>query len=200
MTHVADVSQGTSFPRWKRAMDIVGGVILLAIAALPMILVAATILLESGRPVLIRQRRIGANEIEYLMWKFRSLPVDTPQMSKADLRQRGITPTRFGRLVRRYSIDELPQLLNVVVGEMTLVGPRPALFTQDDLIALRRQAGILHLRPGLTGLAQVSGREDLTLEQKVALDAEYNRRMSPYSDLVIGLRTASAVLRGRGSF
>src|SRR6185503_12877812 len=98
------------------------------------------------------------------------------------------------------SLDELPQLLNVLAGDMSLIGPRPALFTQDDLVSLRRAAGVLRIRPGLTGLAQIHGRENLTLEQKVALDAEYVRRLSPLLDLAIALQTASAVLGARGSY
>jgi O-antigen biosynthesis protein WbqP len=121
-------------------------------------------------------------------------------MSKGELQRTGVETTRLGRTLRRYSLDELPQLLNVVVGDMTLVGPRPALYTQEDLIAMRAAVGILHARPGMTGLAQISGREELTLDEKVALDAEYVRRMSPTLDVSIAVRTARAVFQARGSF
>lgn len=178
----------------------VGGLVALAIAAIPMLAIAAAIVLESGRPILLRQRRIGVNGDEFLMWKFRTLPRDTPQMAKSDLRTTGVNATRLGLLLRRYSLDELPQLLNVIGGDMSLVGPRPALYTQDDLTAMRRAAGALRVRPGLTGLAQIHGRENLTLEQKVALDADYVRRLSPALDLMIVARTASAVLGARGSY
>jgi len=166
-----------------------------------MLLVAGAILLDSGRPILIKQRRIGIGGSEFGMWKFRTLPVGTPQMAKADL-LRGPVPnmTPLGRVLRRYSLDELPQLFNVLAGTMSLIGPRPALFTQDDLVALRLAAGALRVRPGLTGLAQVSGRENLTLEEKTALDADYVRRLSPGLDLEIALRTGGAVLRARGSY
>ena len=190
----------TPFPRWKRSCDLLLGGAGLALAAIPIALISAAILLDSGRPVFLQQSRIGANGRGYLMWKFRTLPQDTPQMSKTELQGIGVRTTRLGRVLRRYSLDELPQLLNVVAGDMTLVGPRPALYTQQDLMAMREAAGILYARPGMTGLAQISGREELTLEEKVALDVEYVRRMSLAFDASIVLRTARAVLQARGSF
>jgi O-antigen biosynthesis protein WbqP len=162
--------------------------------------IGLAILAEDGRPVLIRQRRIGQGGREYRMWKFRTLPRDTPQMAKSALGPEGMQVTPLGRFLRRHSLDELPQLLNVLTGEMSLVGPRPALYTQDDLTSMRAAAGVLAAKPGLTGLAQVSGREDLSLPEKVALDAEYVRGMSLGLDLRIALRTVRAVLRPRGSF
>ena len=170
------------------------------LSAIPMAVISAAILLDSGRPIFLRQSRIGANGRGYLMWKFRTLPQNTPQMSKTELQSIGVKTTRLGRTLRRYSLDELPQLLNVVASDMTLVGPRPALYTQQDLIAMRAAVGILYARPGMTGLAQISGREELTLDQKVALDVEYVGRMSLGLDASIALRTARAVLQARGSF
>lgn len=162
--------------------------------------IAIAIVAESGRPALIRQRRIGRGGHEYLMWKFRTLPRDTPQVAKSDLGAQGLRVTPLGRFLRRHSLDELPQLVNVLTGEMSLVGPRPALYNQDDLTAMRAAAGVLAAKPGLTGLAQVSGREDLPLPEKVALDADYVRTMSLGLDISIALRTVLAVLRPRGSF
>jgi len=170
------------------------------LSAIPIAVISAAILVDSGRPIFLRQRRIGANGRGYLMWKFRTLPRGTPQMSKTELQDKGVKTTRLGRVLRRYSLDELPQLLNVVAGDMTLVGPRPALYTQQDLIAMRTAVGILHARPGMTGLAQISGREQLSLDEKVALDLEYVRRMSFAFDASIALRTARAVLQAKGSF
>ena len=188
-------------PAWKRVADVAGGLVALALAAIPMATIAAATLMDSGRPVLIRQRRVGLGGAEFEMWKFRSLPVGTPQMAKADLLRGSRPPTTpLGRILRRYSLDELPQLFNVLDGTMSLIGPRPALYTQDDLTTLRLAAGVLRVRPGLTGLAQVSGRENLPLEEKVALDAEYVQRLGPRLDLSIALRTAAAVLRARGSY
>jgi O-antigen biosynthesis protein WbqP len=187
-------------PVWKRATDLIAGTIALLIAVFLMLAIAVAILLESGRPILLRQRRIGVHGGEFQMWKFRTLPTNTPQLAKSELIARGVQPSRLGHVLRRYSLDELPQLFNVLGGDMSLIGPRPALFTQDDLVALRKGAGVLRVRPGLTGMAQIHGRENLTLEQKVALDAEYVRRLSPLLDLSIALRTASAVLGARGSY
>ena len=189
-----------SFPGWKRAMDVVGSVVGLILLAIPMAIIGIAIWFESGGPILIAQRRIGSRGCEYKMWKFRTLPPKTPQLSKADLIAAGIRARPLGKFLRRYSLDELPQVLNVLMGDMSLVGPRPALFTQDDLVRLRRDAGIGDVRPGLTGLAQISGREDLTLEQKVALDVDYVKQLSPLSDLAILARTTVAILRARGSY
>lgn len=187
-------------PIWKTATDLLGGVVLAVVLAIPMLVVGLSILFDSGWPVLIRQRRIGRGGHEYLMWKFRTLPRDTPQMAKAELDPGVLRASTLGRFLRRYSIDELPQLLNVLTGDMSLVGPRPALYTQQDLVALRLPAGALAVKPGLTGLAQVSGRENLTIEQKVAFDSEYVRKMSAGQDIRILLRTISAILHARGSF
>jgi O-antigen biosynthesis protein WbqP len=181
-------------------MDMVVGGVLIVMLAIPMLIVGFAILAQSGRPVLIRQRRIGQGGSEYLMWKFRTLPADTPQMAKAELDPTVFRASALGRFLRRYSVDELPQLLNVLGGEMSLVGPRPALFTQTDLVSMRRPLGALAVKPGVTGLAQVGGRENLTLEQKVALDAHYVRTLSLGHDVSILFRTIAAILRARGSF
>ena len=188
-------------PAWKRAFDLVLAGLALVVAAVPMLAIALAIAIESGRPVILRQRRIGLHGEEFLMWKFRTMPKDTPQMAKTALFEEGAPKiTALGRSLRRYSLDELPQLFSVLGGTMSVVGPRPALYTQDDLVALRRDAGVFRVRPGLTGLAQISGREDLTLAEKVALDAEYVEKLSPWLDLSIVLRTGSAVLRSRGTY
>jgi O-antigen biosynthesis protein WbqP len=187
-------------PTLKALFDVIAGALLFAAALLPMLAIGIAILIVDGWPVLIRQRRIGQRGREYRMWKFRTLPRDTPQLAKSRLGVHGVRPSSLGRLLRRYSLDELPQLVNVLTRQMSLVGPRPALFNQDDLTTMRAAAGVLIARPGLTGLAQISGREDLTLEQKVALDAEYVRRMSIGLDIVICFRTLEALLHPRGNF
>jgi O-antigen biosynthesis protein WbqP len=184
---------------WKRAEDLIVGVILLVAFLIPSILVAGAIILESGWPPLLRQRRIGVCGREFLMWKFRTLPANTPQVAKGELEQIAARATPLGRFLRRTSVDELPQLLNVIDGAMSLVGPRPALFTQKDLTAMRMSRGVLRARPGLTGLAQVSGRENLTLEQKVELDERYVTTMSPLVDLSIAFQTIGAIVSGRGN-
>jgi O-antigen biosynthesis protein WbqP len=193
----ADCSE--QFPQWKRTEDLVVALLFAALLLIPALVIAVAIVINSGWPPLIRQRRVGTCGGEFLMWKFRSLPVNTPQVAKGDLQRTGVKATSLGRLLRRTSIDELPQLVNVLLGEMSLVGPRPALFNQQELTDMRLKRGVLRVRPGLTGLAQVSGREDLSLERKVDLDATYVRTMSPTVDLTIALRTVEAVLSGRGN-
>jgi O-antigen biosynthesis protein WbqP len=188
-----------SIPSWKRAEDLIVGAALLAALLIPGVLVAGAIVLESGWPPVLRQRRIGVCGAEFLMWKFRTLPPNTPQVAKGELDQLALRATPLGRFLRRTSVDELPQLLNVIAGTMSLVGPRPALFTQKDLTAMRMSRGVLQARPGLTGLAQVSGRENLTLEQKVELDERYVRTMSPAIDLAIAFQTIGAIVSGRGN-
>ena len=186
-------------PRWKRFEDVFGAIVLTPLAIIPALVVAMAILVESGGPVLIQQRRIGREGREFRMWKFRTLPIDTPQVAKSDLDTFASRVRPLGRLLRRTSLDELPQLLNVIAGEMSLIGPRPALFNQYELTTLRAERGVLCVAPGMTGLAQVSGREDLSVPDKVELDAEYVRRMSPWLDLRLAYRTFGAVLGARGS-
>jgi O-antigen biosynthesis protein WbqP len=165
-----------------------------------MVVVGVAILVDSGWPVLLHQRRIGRYGHEYRMWKFRTLPKGTPEVAKSQLALAAMRLTTLGRFLRRHSLDELPQLLNVLAGDMSLVGPRPALYTQHDLTAMRLAQGVLTAKPGLTGLAQVSGREDLSLAEKVSLDASYVRSMSLLNDARILLRTISLLMRPRGSY
>ncbi|WP_333586786.1 sugar transferase, partial [Phenylobacterium sp.] len=140
----------------------------------------------------------GGHNRLFPMPKFRTMRTDTPDVATHLLEEpeRWITP--LGRFLRRSSLDELPQLWSVLVGQMSLVGPRPALFNQDDLIALRTQAGVHRLRPGVTGWAQINGRDDLPIPEKVRLDADYMARASFALDLKIILITLRAALSARG--
>lgn len=182
----------------KRCIDLV---IVLA-AALPILLIcggiAVFIALTSGRPILYWARRMGANEREFWMPKFRTMRRDTPEVATHLLQdpERWIAPG--GKFLRKSSLDELPQLWSVLRGQMSIVGPRPALHNQVDLIAARRQAGINALRPGVTGWAQVNGRDELPIPEKVAYDRQYLLRQSFAFDLSIILRTVTHVLQGRG--
>ncbi len=173
----------------KRAFDIVVASAGLLALALPMALIALWVRLDSPGPALHWSQRFGANGVLFAMPKFRSMPIDTPQVATHLLADGASRVTRAGRILRRTSLDELPQLLSVLRGEMSLVGPRPALFNQHDLMDLRRAAGVDGLRPGITGWAQVNGRDDLALEEKVAFEAEYLARQSFVFDLLIVLRT-----------
>jgi O-antigen biosynthesis protein WbqP len=182
----------------KRAFDIVvalGGLVVLS----PLLAgLALAVRLDSPGPALHWSRRVGRKNRIFAMPKFRSMRIDTPDVAThlLDEPDRWITP--LGRFLRRSSLDELPQLWSVLTGEMSLVGPRPALFNQDDLVALRTEAGVDALRPGLTGWAQINGRDELPIPEKARLDREYLERMSLAFDLKIIAETARAALSGRG--
>lgn len=171
----------------KRAMDIV--VAALAILALTPLFaaVAFAIKLTDPGPVIFRQRRTARYGGTFLFYKFRSMPVDTGHLPSDKIGEVRLSPV--GRFIRRTSLDELPQLFNILRGDMSLVGPRPSLGTQDELIASRRANGALRLRPGLTGWAQVNSFDFMTIEQKAALDGEYAANLSLPLDMKIILRT-----------
>lgn len=182
----------------KRAFDIAVAFAGL-IALLPVLLaLALAVRLDSPGPALHWSRRVGRHNRIFRMPKFRTMRTDTPDVATHLLAEpdRWITP--LGRFLRRTSLDELPQLWSVLVGDMSLVGPRPALFNQDDLVALRTQAGVAALRPGVTGWAQINGRDELPIPEKVRLDREYMERMSLAFDLRILAGTAFAAFSGRG--
>ncbi|MBL0394411.1 sugar transferase [Ramlibacter monticola] len=182
----------------KRGLDIL--VVLLAGLGLlvPIVLVALAVKLTSPGPVLYWSDRIGRHNRIFRMPKFRSMRTDTPVVATHLLEspERWLTP--IGSFLRRTSLDELPQLWSILVGHMSIVGPRPALHNQHDLIALRTEAGVHTLRPGLTGWAQINGRDELPIPQKVALDTWYLQHRSLALDLRIILRTALKVVRSEG--
>ena len=182
----------------KRVVDIAGalaGLILLS----PLLLgLAVAVRLESPGPALHWSRRIGRHNRVFRMPKFRTMRVGTPDVATHLLADPDTWVTPLGRLLRRTSLDELPQLWSVLIGHMSLVGPRPALFNQDDLVALRTAHGVEILRPGLTGWAQINGRDELPIPQKVQLDREYLERRSLAFDLRIIAGTLLAAVTGRG--
>ena len=182
----------------KRVVDLAIGLPTTLVAAPVVVACALWVLLSSGWPPLIRQERVGAGESRIHIYKIRTMRVGVPVLAKA-LVASGDVYARGGRFLRRWSLDELPQLLSVLSGDMSLVGPRPALPSQHDLLALRRRHGVTRLKPGLTGLAQITGRESLTLATKVRLETVYLRRQTVRFDLLILLRTAEALLSGRGA-
>jgi len=182
----------------KRGFDIAAALAGLLVLWPLLAAIALAVRLESPGPALHWSRRVGRGNRIFRMPKFRTMRTDTPDVATHLLTEpeRWVTP--LGRTLRRTSLDELPQLWSVLVGDMSLVGPRPALFNQDDLVALRTKAGIERLRPGVTGWAQVNGRDELPIPEKVRLDREYMERMSIGFDLAIILATARAALTGRG--
>ncbi len=182
----------------KRSFDILFALAAAVVFALPMLLLALAVRLSSRGPALYWSDRVGQHGRMFRMPKFRTMKIDTPAVATHLLPNPEAHMTPIGAFLRKTSLDELPQLWSILKGDMSLVGPRPALFNQHDLIALRSQHGVDALVPGLTGWAQVNGRDDLPIPQKVALDREYLLRRSFLFDLrILGL-TALRVLRGDG--
>jgi O-antigen biosynthesis protein WbqP len=182
----------------KRCLDLLLAIAVLALVALPALLVALAVKLTSPGPVLHWSLRVGRNNSLFRMPKFRSMRIDTPQVATHLLERPEQWLTPVGSFLRRTSLDELPQLWNILTGEMSFVGPRPALFNQDDLVALRTERGVHTLVPGLTGWAQVNGRDELPIPAKVELDAYYLQHRSLAFDLRILALTAWKVLGGHG--
>ncbi|MGA3070945.1 MAG: sugar transferase [Terracidiphilus sp.] len=182
----------------KRLFDIVSCSLLLILLAVPMALIAVVVKLTSKGPVLYWSNRVGRWNRIFRMPKFRSMRTDAPQVATHLFRDPGAYLTPIGGFLRRSSLDELPQLFSVLRGELSLVGPRPALFNQDDLIALRTESGVHGLLPGVTGWAQVNGRDELPIPEKVRLDCEYLRSRSFWFDLRILAMTVLKVVRREG--
>jgi lipopolysaccharide/colanic/teichoic acid biosynthesis glycosyltransferase len=191
----------TNYLLIKRILDFFGA-LLIAILGLPFyILVAFIINLESqGSPIFI-QERVGARGRIFRIFKFRSMYIYTPNVSTEALQKSGLKPfTHIGAILRRTSIDELPQVFNVLLGDMSFVGPRPALPTQLDVLELRRKYSVDHLLPGITGLAQVRGRDNLDVEAKVLLDASYGRKISFVEDArILLVETPLIIFTNRGN-
>ncbi len=182
----------------KRAFDIAVALTALLLGWPVLLALALAVRLDSPGPAIHWSRRVGQGNRLFRMPKFRTMRTDTPDVATHLLEDPGRWVTPLGRFLRRSSLDELPQLWSVLTGEMSLVGPRPALFNQDDLIALRTEAGVERLRPGVTGWAQVNGRDDLPIPEKVRLAREYLDRMSFGFDLRVIAATAAAALSARG--
>lgn len=162
----------------KRLFDVVTAAGALAVLALPMAVVAIAVKVTSPGPAIYWSDRVGRDNKLFRMPKFRSMRTDTPAVATHLLANTSAWLTPIGAFLRKSSLDELPQLWSILVGDMSVVGPRPALFNQDDLIELRTRHGVHRLRPGLTGWAQVNGRDELPIPEKVALDADYLNRQS----------------------
>lgn len=182
----------------KRIFDITLASLAIILLAIPFIIVAVMVRFTSQGPILYRSQRVGRDNTLFWMPKFRSMWVDTPAVATHLLNNPETLLTPIGSFLRKSSLDELPQLWNILKGDMSFVGPRPALFNQDDLITQRTAAGVHTLTPGLTGWAQINGRDELPIPQKVALDVEYMHRQSFCFDLKIILLTFVKVLRKDG--
>ena len=162
------------------------------------LVVAILILFEDGAPVFFKQKRVGVNYSFFKMYKFRSMKKNTPNVATHLLENPSQYVLKTGKVLRRLSFDELPNLINIVKGEMTFVGPRPALYNQDDLMELRIKAGVDQLQPGITGWAQINGRDEIALEEKVAFEKEYLERKTFWFDMNIIRLTFSRVFKSEG--
>jgi O-antigen biosynthesis protein WbqP len=183
---------------YKRVFDIVFATVLILGLAPLFLLVAIAVKLSSKGPILYWSNRVGRNNLLFSMAKFRTMHINAPQVATHLLPDPSRYLTPVGGLLRKTSLDELPQLFSVLSGQLTLVGPRPALFNQHDLVALRTQRGVHQLFPGLTGWAQVNGRDELPIATKVAFDCEYLQRQSLSFDLKILALTAMKVVLREG--
>ncbi|MBP3414829.1 MAG: sugar transferase [Clostridia bacterium] len=184
---------------FKRFFDIILSVLGLIILSPVMIVVAILIKVTSKGPVLFKQQRVGRNGKLFRILKFRSMRIDTPKdMPTAMLENPDAFITGVGKFIRKTSIDELPQLLNIIAGQMSIIGPRPALANQTELLEMREKNGSAALRPGLTGWAQINGRDELPDEIKAGYDGEYAEKISFGFDLKCFFGTIGAVLRSDG--
>jgi O-antigen biosynthesis protein WbqP len=180
----------------KRLFDFLVALLLLVVLAPLALGIALAIRLTSAGPILFRSSRVGRGNSKFQMFKFRTMLTDAPQVATHLLLDPARHLTSIGGFLRKSSLDELPQLLNVLKGEMSLVGPRPALFNQEDLISLRTEAGVDALKPGITGWAQINGRDELSISAKVACDAFYLREQTFLLDLkILGLTVTKVFLR-----
>ena len=183
----------------KRILGLLLSLLALVVLSPLMLILAAIIRLTSPGPVFFRQRRVGIGKSHFMIYKFRTMRIDAPKDQPTHLlKDPSAYITPVGQFLRRSSLDELPQLINIIKGEMAVVGPRPALWNQFDLIAERDKYGANDVRPGLTGWAQINGRDELPIDVKARLDGEYVKRMSFTFDVRCVLGTVLKVLRSEG--
>jgi len=182
----------------KRSFDLFFSLVLLLLLIVLMLLIAITILLSSKGPALYWSNRVGVANKIFKMPKFRTMSIDTPAIATHLLENPENYLSSIGGFLRRTSLDELPQIYSIFKGDMSFVGPRPALYNQDDLIALRVQNGVDNLVPGITGWAQINGRDELSIPDKVALDIEYLNHQSFWFDMKILWMTFLKVIKHDG--
>ncbi len=182
----------------KRIFDVVFSLLLLALLSIPMIIIALIIRLTSQGPALYLSDRVGNNNVIFKMPKFRTMQMDAPQVATHLMNDPDLFLTPVGSFLRKFSLDELPQLWSILKGDMSFVGPRPALFNQDDLIKLRSEKGISQLTPGVTGWAQINGRDDLPVPVKVLYDEYYMKHQSFLFDWQILWKTIFKVIKKEG--
>ena len=173
-------------------------IILLFIFSPVFLAVALVIFSEDGFPILFKQKRVGINYTFFYIYKFRRMKKNTPNVATHLLENPAFYLLRIGGVLRKLSLDELPNLINIIKGEMVFVGPRPALYNQDDLMALRVAAGVDKLKPGITGWAQINGRDEISIEEKVKLEQQYLQKKSFLFDIEIIIKTFTNVMISKG--
>ncbi len=200
MTNDKTIIENRGYMSIKHMLDFVFALIILVLFIIPAIIIVIAIKLESPGPAIYLQERVGACGKIFTMWKFRTMRTDTPVLSTEDMQKQGISYfTRLGPFLRKTNLDELPQLVNILKQDMSFVGPRPALPSQSDVLNMRNKTCAASVRPGLTGLAQVMGRDDLDNVTKVGYDTKYCEHMGIISDVSIIARTFAAVISSRGN-
>lgn len=180
----------------KRIIDVVGALCGIIVFSPIFIITSILIKLESKGSIIFKQIRVGKDSKPFYIYKFRSMKTDAPNMATNDLKNPEVYITRVGKFIRKTSIDELPQLFNILKGDMSIVGPRPVIEKERDLLQLRRESYIDKIKPGVTGWAQINGRDNLDVEEKVKYDKEYLWNRSIKFDIYIIFKTVIKVLKG----
>ncbi len=183
---------------WKRLIDIIISFCGILVLALPMLIIALIIKIDDPGPALFKQKRVGKGKELFQLYKFRSMKVNTPDIPTHLLENPDQYIIRIGKFLRKTSLDELPQIFNILMGKMSIIGPRPALWNQEDLIAERDKYGANDVLPGLTGWAQINGRDELEIPVKARLDGEYVEKMSFAFDCKCFFKTITSVLKSEG--
>ncbi|MFS0988774.1 sugar transferase [Enterococcus casseliflavus] len=183
----------------KRIIDFILSLMGIVVLSPVLLLLCLAIKLDSKGPIIFKQKRVGKNKTYFNIYKFRTMKINTPkEMPTHLLEDPDFYITKVGKFLRKTSLDELPQLFNIIKGDMAVIGPRPALWNQYDLIEERDKYGANDIRPGLTGLAQISGRDELEIKQKALLDGNYTENISPSMDLKCFLGTIVSVFKSEG--
>ena len=183
---------------FKRLIDIVGALLGIVILLIPFLIIALLIFATDPGPVLFKQKRFGKNKKMFKILKFRTMKVDTPDLPTDKFEDAEKYVTRMGKILRKTSLDEMPQLFNILVGQMSFIGPRPALWNQEALIALRDKTGANSVRPGLSGWAQINGRDEISEKKKAEYDGEYVKRLSFLFDCKCFIGTFIKVFKSEG--
>lgn len=183
---------------FKRLIDIVISFIAIIVLLIPFVLISLLILITNPGPVFFRQKRFGKNKKMFKILKFRTMKVNTPDLPTDKIKNPEQYITRIGRILRKTSLDELPQVFNIFIGQMSFIGPRPALWNQTELIKLRDRVGANDVRPGLSGWAQINGRDEIPEKKKAELDGEYVKKMSFWFDIKCFFGTFIKVFKREG--